>query len=73
MDRKGSRSPARIGGMTGLARSWDTQRPMVRVYRLVVTGLMTTYAGIGGVVVISSWMTAVAISRSMGSRYRVVI
>ena len=54
--------------MTGLARSWDTKRNVVGVYRLVVTGLVTTYAGIGGIVVISSWVTAVAIGCSMGSR-----
>ena len=68
MDREGRRSPAGIGGMTGLACSRDAKCPVVGVYRLVVTGLVTTYAGIGGVVVISSWMTAVAISSSMGSR-----
>ena len=68
MDREGCRSPAGIGGMTGLARSWYAQRPMVGVYRLVVTGLVTTYAGIGGVVVISSRVTTVAIGRGMGSR-----
>ena len=54
--------------MTGLTGGRETKRCMVGVDRLVVTGLMTTYAGIGGVVVVSSWMTAVAIGRSMGSR-----
>ena len=47
--------------MTGLTRSWDTQRPMVGVYRLVVTGLVTTYAGIGSVVVISTNMAGVTL------------
>ena len=68
MDREGCRSPARIGGMTGLTGGRYTQRPMVGVYRLVVTGLVTTYAGAGGVIVVSSRVTAVAISSSMGSR-----
>ena len=54
--------------MTGLARSWDTKRNVVGVDRLVVTGLVTTYAGIGGVVVVSIWVAAIAIGSSMGSR-----
>ena len=68
MDRVGCRSPAGTSRMTGLARSWYAQRPMVGVYRLVVTGLVTTYAGIGGVVVVSIWVAAIAIGSSMGSR-----
>ena len=68
MDREGRRSPAGIGGMTSLARSWYAQRSMIGIYRLVVIGLMTTYAGIWGIVVISIWVTAVAIGRGMGSR-----
>ena len=48
--------------MTRLARSGYAQRPMVGIYRLVIIGLMTTYAGIGGIVVISTNMTAVAIN-----------
>ena len=47
--------------MTGFARSWDTKRNVVGVYRLVVTGLVTTYAGIGSVVVISTNMAAVTL------------
>ena len=47
--------------MAGFTRGWYTQRNVVGVYRLVVTGLVTTYAGVGGVVVISSLMAAVAI------------
>ena len=66
MDREGRRSPAGTSGMTGLAGGGHTQRPMVGVYRLVVIGLVTTYAGVGGVIVISIWVAAVAIGRSMG-------
>ena len=68
MDRERSRSPAGTSRMTGLAGGWYAKRKVVRVYRLVVTGLVTTYAGAGGVVVISARVTAVAISSSMGSR-----
>ena len=67
MDREGCWRPAGTGGMTGLARSWYAQRPMVGVYRLVVTGLVTTYAGIGGVVVISTNMTTAAIHGCMSA------
>ena len=66
MDREGCRSPARIGGMTRLARGRYAKRKVVGVYRLVIIGLVTTYAGVGGIVVISSRVTAVAIGRSMG-------
>ena len=68
MDREGCRRPARTSRMTGLARSWDTKRNVVGVYRLVVTGLVTTYAGAGGVVVVSIWVTTVAIGCCMSSR-----
>ena len=61
MDREGRRSPAGIGCMTGLARSWYAQRPVVGVDRLVVIGLVTTHAGGGRVVVVSTNMAAVAI------------
>ena len=62
MDREGRRRPAGIGGMTGLTRGGYAQHPMVGVYRLVVIGLVTTYAGGGGIVVISSFVAAVAIN-----------
>ena len=68
MDREGCWRPAGIGRMTGFTRSWYAKRPMVGVDRLVVTGLMATHAGSGGVVVGSSRVTAVAIGSSMGSR-----
>ena len=68
MDREGRWSPAGTSRMTGLTRGGYAQRPMVGVYRLVVTGLVTTYAGAGGVVVVSFWVTTVAIGRGMGSR-----
>ena len=61
MDREGCRSPARIGGMTGLAGGWYAKRKVVGVYRLVVIGLVTSYAGIWGVVVISTNMAAVTL------------
>ena len=61
MDREGCRSPAGIGCMTGLTGGRYTQRPMVGVCRLVVTGLVTTYAGIWGVVVISTNMATVTL------------
>ena len=54
--------------MTGFTRGRYTQRSMVGIDRLVVIGLVTTYAGVGRVVVISSRVTTVAIGRSMGSR-----
>ena len=54
--------------MTGLTRGGYAKRPVIGVYRLVVIGLVTTYAGIWGVIVISSRVTAVAIGRCMGSR-----
>ena len=53
--------------MTRLARSGYAQRPMVGVYRLVVVGLVTTYASVGGIVVVSTNMTTVAIHGGMGS------
>ena len=68
MDREGSWRPAGIGRMTGFTRSWYAKRCVIWIYRLVVIGLMTTYAGIWGIVVISIWVTAVAIDRGMGSR-----
>ena len=52
--------------MTGLTGGRDTKRPVIGVDRLVVIGLVTTYAGIWGVIVISSRVTTVAIGRSMG-------
>ena len=61
MDREGCRSPAGTGRMTGFTRSWYAKRPMVGVYRLVVIGLMATHAGVGGVIVISTLVAAVAI------------
>ena len=54
--------------MTGLARGGYAKRPMVGVDRLVVISLVTTYAGVGGIIVVSSRVTAVAIGCSMGSR-----
>ena len=54
--------------MAGFTGGGYAQRPMVGIYRLVIISLVTTYAGIGGVVVISIWVTAVAIGRGMGSR-----
>ena len=68
MDRKGCRGPAGTSGMTGLARGGYAKRSVIGVDRLVVIGLVTTYARAGGIVVISSRVTAVAIGRSMGSR-----
>ena len=68
MDREGCWRPAGTGGMTGLTGGWYAKRNVVGVYRLVVTGLLSTYADIGGVVVVSSRVTTVAIGRSMGSR-----
>ena len=47
--------------MTGLAGGWYAKRKVVRVYRLVVIGLMATHAGVGGVIVISTLVAAVAI------------
>ena len=47
--------------MTGLAGGWYAKRKVVRVYRLVVIGLVTTYAGIWGVVVISTNMATVTL------------
>ena len=67
MDREGCWRPAGTGGMTGLARSWYAQRPMVGVYRLVVIGLVTTYAGFGGIVVISSFVATVALYGGMSA------
>ena len=61
MDREGRRSPAWIGGMTGLTRGRNAKRCVIWIYRLVVTGLVTTYAGVGGVVVISTNMAAVTL------------
>ena len=68
MDREGSWRPAGIGRMTGFTRSWYAKRCVIWIYRLVVIGLMATHAGSGGVVVVSSRVTAVAIGRGMGSR-----
>ena len=53
--------------MTGLAGSRDAKCPMVGVYRLVVIGLVTTYAGIGGIVVISSFVATVALYGGMSA------
>ena len=61
MNREGRRSPAGTSRMTGFARSWDTKRNVVGVYRLVVIGLVTSYAGGGGVVVVTAWVTAVTV------------
>ena len=66
MDREGRRSPAGTGCMTSLARSWYAQRCVVGVDRLIVVGLVTTYAGGGGIVVIPARVTTVAVGRSMG-------
>ena len=67
MDRESCRSPAWSSRMTGLTRSWYAKRNVVGVCRLVVTGLVTTYAGAGGVVVVSTLMAAVAIYGGVGS------
>ena len=66
MDREGRRGPAGTCRMTGLTRGGYTQRSVVGVYRLVVIGLVTTHAGGGGIVVIPSRVTTVAVGRSMG-------
>ena len=66
MDREGRRRPTRIGGMTGLTGGRYAQRSVVGIYGLVVIGLVTTHAGIWGIVVISSRVTTVAVGRSMG-------
>ena len=47
--------------MTGLARGRNAKRPVVGVYRLVVTGLVTTHAGVGGIIVVSTNMAAVTL------------
>ena len=62
MDREGCWRPAGIGRMTGFTSSWYTKGCVIGVYRLVVIGLVTTYAGGGGIVVISSFVAAVAIN-----------
>ena len=54
--------------MTGLAGGRDTKCNVIGIYGLVIIGLVTTHAGIGGVIVIPARVTAVAISSSMGSR-----
>ena len=61
MNSKGCRGPARIGRMKRLTCSWYAQRSVVGVDRLVVIGLVTTHAGGGRVVVVSTNMAAVAI------------
>ena len=48
--------------MAGFTGGGYAQRPMVGIYRLVIISLVTTYAGIGGIVVISSFVAAVAIN-----------
>ena len=68
MDREGRRSPTWIGGMTGFTRGRYAQRSVVGVDRLVVISLVTTHAGAGGVVVVSIWVTTVAIGCCMSSR-----
>ena len=68
MNRESCRSPAGSSRMTGFTRSWYAKRCVIWIYRLVVIGLVTTYAGIWGIVVISIWVAAVAIGRGMGSR-----
>ena len=68
MDREGCRRPAGTCRMTGFARGGYAKRPVIGVDRLVVIGLVTTYAGVGGIIVVSSRVTAVAIGCSMGSR-----
>ena len=66
MDRKGRRSPAGTGGMTSLTRGGYAQHSVIGIGRVVVIGLMTTYAVVGSIVVISSRVTTVAVGRSMG-------
>ena len=73
MDREGCRSPAGTGCMTGLARSWYTKRSVIGVDRLIVIGLVTTYAGVGRIVVISSRVTTVAVYSCMGACQLVII
>ena len=68
MNRKGRRGPAGIGGMTFVAGGRKSKRSVIGIGRVVVIGLMTTYAGVGSIVVISSRVTTVAIGRSMSSR-----
>ena len=68
MDREGCWRPAGTCRMTGFARGGYAKRPVIGVDRLVVIGLVTTCASVGGIVVISIWVTAVAIGRGMGSR-----
>ena len=53
--------------MTGLTGGGYAQRSVVGVDRLVVVGLVTTYAGVGGIIVISTNMAAVAIHGCMSS------
>ena len=53
--------------MTGLAGGRDTKCNVIGIYGLVIIGLVTTHAGVGGIVVISSFVAAVAIHGGMGS------
>ena len=67
VDSKSSRSPPGISCMTSFAGCGDGKCTVIWIGCVVIICLMATHAGIGCVVIVSSRVTAIAISRGMSS------